>query len=100
MADLTKIPLDDLEHELQRRRRWRADHESKPLPYCDDCAHFIALAVDPIINDPVDVPANYNPCEVGHKMSLRIPDGPTTNDWGYYRVGCKDRVTPPGDKHA
>lgn len=90
MVDLKKIPSDDLENELHRRRRWREDHTPRPIPYCDECSHFAAYTggMDMMQND-------YNPCQRGHKMNFRMPDGPTTHDWGFYRIGCKDRELTP-----
>lgn len=87
-ADLRKVHLEELEEEIHRRRRWREEHTPAPTPYCDECQHFVAF-----IGGAENVPDDYNPCDLHHKMKFRMPDGPTTDDWGFYRPGCTDRAT-------
>lgn len=53
---------------------------------CDECRHFIPWP-DPC----AEVPSGYNPCARKHRMSLRLPIGPTDQNWGFYRPGCGDR---------
>lgn len=90
MTDLRKVPIEDLENELARRRKWRPQREDQPFPACDECANF-----RPYPGGPEDVPRNYNPCQQGHAMKFRMPDGPSDNEWGYYRLACADRRSAP-----
>lgn len=74
---------EDLIEELAGRERKR--RERAPIKNCDECGNFKPWAV------PRDPPDDYNPCQMGHRMSFKEPDSPTTLDWGFYRRVCGDR---------
>lgn len=57
---------------------------------CDECGHFV-----PWPEPEHAVPGNYNPCARKHRMALKLPLGPTDQNWGFYRPGCNDRMRPP-----
>jgi len=61
--------------------------EEPPAHFCDECAYFIPYT------GRGDSPAEYNPCENGHKMAFYMPDDHWNpyGEFGFYRVICTDR---------
>ena len=73
-------------NELQRR-----DGDLKrmsPIIPCDECGHWRNAP------EGADL-GKWNPCNLGHKLSFRVPDSPQDDVWGFYRRNCRDRPDQP-----
>lgn len=78
---LKNYSTEDLKAEIRRRERDYPVSNRQIIP-CDLCKHFIPMKGD--VKD-------YNPCELGHKMKFRAPEG-YEYVWGFYKPKCRDRV--------
>jgi hypothetical protein len=77
---------DDLRHELQRRRC--VTKRERPRRFCDDCVHFNVWTGGLCR----EVPKDWPPCKLGHVCKFMCPEvwAPYSENWGFFRVGCKD----------
>ncbi len=55
-------------------------------PWCDDCQFF-----HPWLKLDRDIPSDFNPCSLGHKMRFRQPNSPSDTQWGFWKADCPDR---------
>jgi hypothetical protein len=91
---LAHFSEQEIIRELSRRKKAREREEVEP-EWCDECSWFRAWSAD------MRPPEDYNACEHGHAMKLKVPEGYTDNG-GFYRRGCADRspTTPAPAKEG
>lgn len=84
---LAQFTTDQLLEEVVRRRNERKDvGDVEP---CDQCRHFKFWTAN------LDPPKDYNPCDLGKRMSFHIAgDGEDPHSGiGYYRRVCESRLS-------
>lgn len=89
---LAQFTTEQLLEEVVRRRNERKDvGDVEP---CDECRHFKFWTAD---SDP---PKDYNPCDLGERMSFHIAGEGEDPDSsiGYYRRVCPSRMSREGTR--
>jgi len=88
---LAQFTTDQLLEEVVRRRNERKDvGDVQP---CDECRHF------KFWTDTDEAPKDYNPCELGMRMSFHMAgygEDPHSGI-GYYRRVCASRLPREGE---
>lgn len=83
---LSKCTDDEIEAEAARRRSTRIKNKHK-IRFCDECVHFR------VNYDKKEIPDDdlMKACKLGHKTHFIMPEHPTDDKWGFYRMPCPDR---------